>query len=81
MRSSTYTYDTYAFFDDSEDNIYPYSFCDIDETFFTDKQITSHSEFPDPTEQVKTECTLYEYFDPNFPTCVPNWGGFVSPSN
>jgi hypothetical protein len=33
--AASFTYDTYAHFDDSEDNIYPYSYCDIDETFFT----------------------------------------------
>lgn len=71
MQTSTYTYDTYAFFDDTEDNIYPYSYCDIDESYFTAAQITSHSEFIDSTETVETECTLYEYFSPNFPMCVP----------
>lgn len=81
MQGSTYTYDTYAHFDDTEDNVYPYSFCDIDETFFTSERITSHSEYQDTTEQASTECTLYEWFTPNFPMCHPNYGGFISPTN
>lgn len=80
LQAATYTYTTYAFFDDTEDNIYGYSYCDRDEEFYTSERITSHSEFQDSTETVNTECTLYEYFSPNFPMCVPNYGGFISPT-
>jgi hypothetical protein len=80
LQAANYAYTTYAHFDDTEPNIYGYSFCDRDETFFTSERITSHSEFQDTTEQVNTECTLYEYFSPNFPMCVPNYGGFISPT-
>jgi hypothetical protein len=73
-------YDTYAHFDDTEANIYAYSYCDIDENFFDSERITSHSEFQDSSETLNTECTLYEYLTPNFPMCHPAHGGFVSPS-
>jgi hypothetical protein len=81
LQSATYTYDTYAHFDDTEPSIYPYSYCDIDEEFFTSERITSHSEFADSSETLSTECTLYEYLTPNFPMCHPNHGGFISPTN
>ncbi len=78
MNAASYSYSTYAWFDDTEGNIYPYSYCNIDESYFTGAQITSHSEYYDSTEKSKTECTLYEYFSPNFPSCVPNYSGFIS---
>ena len=78
MGSSNYAYTSYAFFDDTEPNRYPYSFCQRNTTFFTGYRITPHSQFFDSTEQANTECTLYEYYAPNFPNCIPNHGGFIS---
>lgn len=81
MHGPGYTYDTYAFFEDTEPDIYAYSYCNIDESWFTSERITSHSEFQDSSETLNTECTLYEHLTPNFPMCEPNYGGFISPSN
>ena len=76
----TGTYTTYAWFDDTEPNIYPYSFCNIDEDYFTAAQVHSHEENPDSTEKLNTDCTLYEHLEANFPMCKVNYGGFISDS-
>ena len=72
------SFTTYALFDETEKNIYPYSFRDRDESYFDNTLITSRSEFSDSSEKAITECTLFKESSPNFPMCEPNYSGFIS---
>ena len=71
-------YTSYAWFFDDEPNSYGWSYCNLDEEFYTAKRPNSHQDVVESTETSKTDCTIYEHLSVNYPDCHPNRPGFIS---
>ena len=75
---SNMAYTSYAWFFDDEPNYYGWSYCNLDEEFYTAKRPNSHQDVVESTETSKTDCTIYEHLSVNYPDCHPNRPGFIS---
>jgi len=72
------TYTSYAWFFEDEPNTYAWSYCNINEDYFTNFRPNSHEMVVDVTEKSTSDCTIFEHFSVNYPTCQPNAPGFIS---
>jgi hypothetical protein len=59
-------------------NGYGWSYCNIDEGFFTKYRPNSHETNPDSGETLTTDCTIFEHLSVNYPNCQSNAPGFIS---
>ncbi len=71
-------YTSYAWFFDDEPNYYSWSYCNIDEDFFTAYRPNSHQMVVESGETQISDCTIYEHLSVNYPDCHPNAPGFLS---